>query len=194
MQQLDNYTKEKLTIDLTQANLIGILILIPIVVLFGVPFYFIWTPTIDIKAFMEAVSPWTLGLGLIRLLAWLVFGIIAHEFIHGLTWAIFATKGFKSIRFGVLWNMLTPYCHCKEPLTVRQYITGAITPAIFLGFLPCLYALFTGDTGVLIFGMFFTMAACGDFMIIHLIRKENGSDLVQDHPSEAGCYIYRKTK
>jgi hypothetical protein len=42
--------------------------------------------------------------------------------------------------------------------------------------------------------MFFTMAAAGDFMIINLIRKENKIDFVQDHPSEAGCYIYRKTR
>jgi hypothetical protein len=36
------------------------------------------------------------------------------------------------------------------------------------------------------------MAALGDFLIINLLRKENKSDLVQDHPSEAGCYLYRK--
>jgi hypothetical protein len=40
--------------------------------------------------------------------------------------------------------------------------------------------------------MFFTMAAGGDFLIINLIRKEKSSALVQDHPTEAGCYIYRK--
>jgi catechol 2,3-dioxygenase-like lactoylglutathione lyase family enzyme len=38
----------------------------------------------------------------------------------------------------------------------------------------------------------FTMAAGGDFLIINLIRKEKSSALVQDHPTEAGCYIYRK--
>ena len=34
----------------------------------------------------------------------------------------------------------------------------------------------------------------GDFLIINLLRKENKDDFVEDHPSEAGCYIYRKIK
>lgn len=119
-------------------------------------------------------------------------GIVLHELIHGITWAKFAKEGFKSIKFGVLWKMLTPYCHCKEALNVKQYIIGALTPAIVMGIVPSIIAIIIGDFGLLIFGMFFTMAAAGDFLIINLIRKENSSDLVQDHPSEVGCYIYRK--
>lgn len=88
--------------------------------------------------------------------------------------------------------MLTPYCHCKEPLNVRQYIIGAIAPAILLGIVPSIVAIMIGNPGLLLFGMFFTIAAAGDILIINLLRKENSSDLVQDHPSEAGCYIYRK--
>jgi hypothetical protein len=96
------------------------------------------------------------------------------------------------MKFGVLWKTLNPYCHCQEPLRVRQYIIGAITPAIILGFIPSILAIVIGNLELLLFGMFFTMAALGDFLIINLLRKENKSDLVQDHPSEAGCYIYRK--
>ena len=124
----------------------------------------------------------------------IIGGIIIHELIHGLVWSIYAKNGFRSIKFGVIWKMLTPYCHCKEPLLVKHYIIGAIMPAIILGFLPALYAMIVGDFGWLIFGIFFTMAAAGDFLIIDLLRKENRNDLVQDHPSEAGCYIYRKSE
>ena len=88
--------------------------------------------------------------------------------------------------------MVTPYCHCKEPLIVKHYIIGAITPAIILGFLPAVYSILTGNIGFLFFGIFFTMAALGDFMIINLLRKENLNSFVLDHPSEAGCFIYRK--
>jgi hypothetical protein len=102
--------------------------------------------------------------------------------------------GFKSIKFGVLWKMLTPYCHCKEALKVRQYIIGAITPAIIMGIIPSVIAILIGNFGLLIFGMFFTMAAGGDLLMINLIRKESSTDLVQDHPSEVGCYIYRKVE
>ena len=179
MHDLVNYKKEKLTIDLVWANVFALLILIPIVLVFGIPYYLIWKPTFDIKNLLDAIGPQ---------------GIVVHELIHGITWAMFAKDGFKSIKFGVLWKMLTPYCHCKEPLTVRQYIIGAITPAIFLGFIPSTLAIVVGNLGMLIFGMFFTMAAAGDFLIINLIRKEKKDDLVQDHPSEAGCYIYRKSE
>jgi len=45
-----------------------------------------------------------------------------------------------------------------------------------------------------IFVLFFTKAEAGDFLIIYLLRKEYMNDLVQDHPHEAGCYIYRQKK
>jgi hypothetical protein len=180
MQELENYKKEKLTIDLVWANIFGVLLLIPIVLIFGIPYYFL------------CLVPQDIAYGELYILGILILGIIVHELIHGITWAQFAKSGFKSIRFGILWKMLTPYCHCKEPLKVRQYIIGAITPAIILGLIPSLLAIIIGHLGLLIFGMLFTMAAGGDFLIINLIRKENIDDLVQDHPSEAGCYIYRK--
>ncbi len=192
MQELENYKKEKLTIDLAWANVFGILILIPIGLIFGLPFYFIWKPQTDIKQYLDSAGSQGAGLGFLLIFGILILGIVLHELIHGITWAKFAKEGFKSIKFGVLWKMLTPYCHCKEALTVKQYIIGAITPAIILGIIPAIIAIMIGNLGLLIFGMFFTMAAGGDFLIINLIRKESSSDLVQDHPSEAGCFIYRK--
>ena len=192
MQELENYKKEKLTIDLVWANIFGVLILIPIVLIFGIPYYFLWYTKVDLKNFMDGLVSRNIAFEGLYIFGILILGIIVHELIHGITWARFAKAGFKSIRFGILWKMLTPYCHCKEPLKVRQYIIGAITPAIILGIIPSLLAIIIGNLGLLIFGMFFTMAASGDFLTINLIRKENMDDLVQDHPSEAGCYIYRK--
>ena len=194
MHDLGNYKKEKLTIDLVWANLFALLILIPIVLVFGVPYYLIWNPTFDIKNLLDGIGPQGVGLVFAMIFGIFMLGIVVHELIHGITWALFTKNGFKSIKFGVLWKMLTPYCHCKEPLTVRQYIIGAITPAIFLGFIPSIIAIIVGNLGMLIFGMFFTMAAAGDFLIINLIRKEDKDDFVQDHPSEAGCFIYRKSE
>jgi Putative zincin peptidase len=109
-----------------------------------------------------------------------------------LTWAKFAKSGLKSIRYGVLWKYLTPYCHCKEPLFVRHYIVGAIMPGIVLGFVPCIAAILNGNLMLLEFGLLFTYGAGGDFMIYNLIRKEKKDTLVQDHPSKMGCIIYRK--
>jgi hypothetical protein len=192
MEELQDYQKEKLTIDLERTNIFAILILIPIVLVFGLPYYLLWKPKIDIENLIDNLGPQGAGLGLLICFSVLLLGIVVHELIHGITWAIFAKNGFKSMKFGVLWKTLNPYCHCQEPLRVRQYIIGAITPAIILGFIPSILAIVIGNLGLLLFGMFFTMAALGDFLIINLLRKENKSDLVQDHPSEAGCYIYRK--
>ena len=196
MEPIENYTKEKLTIDLVKANLYGLLLTIPVFILYGIPFYYLHfnnSTLLNLKDFLKSLD--AISIIAIPLLYFIVFlvGIILHELIHGITWAIFAKKGFKSIKFGVLWKMATPYCHCKEPLLVKQYILGAIMPAILLGFIPAIYALITGDFFVLMFGALFTIAAIGDFLIINLIRKEDMNSLLQDHPSEAGCYIYRAT-
>jgi uncharacterized membrane protein YvlD (DUF360 family) len=95
------------------------------------------------------------------------------------------------MKYGVIWKWLTPYCHCKEPLLVKEYIIGALMPAIILGFIPSIMAIFTGNITLILFGLFFTMAAGGDFMIINILRKEAMDSLVQDHSSKIGCYIYR---
>ncbi|MBN1145206.1 MAG: DUF3267 domain-containing protein [Bacteroidales bacterium] len=189
------FTKEKLTIDIVRANIYGIAIMFPIALIYGIPYFLLWKEqfTIDsLKNTLDNTHPAGVFIGFSSLIIIMIAGIILHELIHGITWALFASKGFKSIRFGVLWKMLTPYCHCKEPLKVRHYILGAIMPAIILGIIPAVIALFTGSFGLLLFALLFTISAIGDFMIINLLRKERMDDLAEDHPSEAGCYIYRK--
>lgn len=192
---LENYKQEKLTIDIMKANLYGILILVPTFFIYGVPYFLIWGDEMSLSGLRDILkgAPWMIGVGGLVVFVILIAGIVVHELIHGIVWARYAEKGFKSIRFGVLWKMATPYCHCKEPLQVKHYILGAIMPALVLGLLPALIALIAGNFALLIFGMFFTMAAVGDFMIINLLRKEDMNSLVLDHPSEAGCFIYRES-
>lgn len=195
MEQLENYQKEKLTINLVWANVFGLIIIAPIGLIYGLPWYLIWGNR-KIRYIFENLlfdeSPQNSGIKGLTIFLIVIVGIILHEFIHGLSWAMYAKKGFKSMKFGVLWSMLTPYCHCKEPLKVKHYIIGALTPAIFLGLIPAIVSIIFGYLDLLLFGIFFTIAAGGDFLIINLLKKENMNDLVQDHPSEAGCYIYRK--
>ncbi len=195
MQSLDNYSQEKLTIDLVYANTFAMLFLIPIFILFGLPYFLIWQDQFTIQYIKENLPKISIEWIYIKaflFLAFMVVGIVLHELIHGITWATFAKRGFKSIKYGVLWKMATPYCHCKEPLKVKHYLIGGIMPAILLGVFPSILALFIGNIGLLIFGMFFTLAAGGDFLILNLLRKENMNSFVQDHPSEAGCFIYRE--
>jgi Putative zincin peptidase len=186
MKEIEGYDKEELTIEAGRANGLALLYVIPFILIFGLPYSLIWRETMSVQNVGHIVLTFKLNLVTIMLL-----GIISHEFIHGLTWSLFAKKGLKSIYYGVLWKALMPYCHCDEPLRVRHYIIGAVMPAMILGFFPLIIALFMGSLGFFIFGMFFTLAAGGDFMIINMLRKENPNNLVQDHPSEIGCYIYQ---
>lgn len=189
MEEVEGYRKEKLTIDLVKANRTALFWLLPITLIYAVPYLFVWWGRIDLKeAWAELLGS---GRSWAIVVSAMFMGIVVHELIHGLVWSLFAKQGFRSIRFGVLWKYLTPYCHCKDPLQVRHYILGALAPAFFLGVLPGIWAIITGSFPLLLFGIFFTVAAMGDFLIVNLIRKEDPDALVQDHPSEAGCYIYR---
>ena len=182
------YEKVLKIIDIVKANNIGLKLLIPTILIYGLPFYLIWKDSISFKDLFSAGSGWVF-------LKWLTIflaGIVAHELVHGITWALYAKKGFRSIKFGVLWKYITPYCHCKEPLQIRHYLIGAITPFIFVGLLPAVYAIITGSINWLLFGIFYTVGAVGDFLIIKLLLPEKRNDYALDHPSEAGCYVYRK--
>lgn len=194
MNTIEGYKKELLTFDIMRANLYAIFAIIPVLILYGVPFFLLWRNSFSKMALKSFIDNHNLGIwgNAISILLVMTIGIVAHELIHGITWARYTKNGFKSITFGVLWKMLTPYCHCSEPLKVKHYITGAIMPAIILGFLPFIYSLFTGNGLWLLFGIFFTMAAVGDLMIVNLVRKEDMNSLVLDHPSEVGCYVFRK--
>lgn len=191
---MNNYKKVPLTIDIVKANIYGLIMFIPLILIYGIPFFLLWNEGFtkeNIAAFLDGLTLQALTKVPMLILIFLA-GVVLHELIHGIIWAIYAKNGFRSVTFGVMWKMLTPYCHCKEPLKVKHYIFGAVMPSIILGLLPALYAILTGNVPVLLFGMFFTMAAIGDFMVIYLLRNENMESLVEDHPSEAGCFVYRK--
>jgi len=194
MLQTENYTKEKLTINLVWANVFGFIILIPIIAIYATPFFLIWGEQyqdINIHDLLQNIKEQFFSHSLILFL-YIFGGIILHELIHGFFWSLYTSNGFKSIRFGIMWKMLTPYCHCKEPLKIKHYIIGAVMPAIILGVLPALIGIIIGALGWVIFGVFFTMAASSDFLIINLLKKERMNDFVQDHPTEAGCFVYRE--
>lgn len=194
MTELEDFKKEKKTIALAKANVYGFLLLIPIALIYLTPFYFLWEENVTLDAFNNLFVDVGVTTGLLTGLLFLLVvmvGVVFHELIHGITWAIFAKRGFQSIKFGILKEMLTPYCHCQEPLKLRQYMLGAMMPGLVMGVLPWLISLLVGSVPLLVFAIFFTMAAMGDLMIVQLIFKEDPKTFVLDHPSEAGCYVYR---
>ena len=172
---------EKKIIDIYKASKLALLLFVVFALLFGLAFYLIWKPVLAFS--------WQ---SILIFGALLIIGVVVHELMHGFVFGLFAKSGFKRIRFGVLWEYLTPYCHCSEPVKLKHYIIGALMPALILGFVPAIISLLNGSLMLLILGVIFISAAAGDFYIVWILRKESMNVFVQDHPSEPGCFIYRE--
>lgn len=186
----ENFEKEEKVIDLLKANLVSLKYLALFAMVFSVPFFLIWKTGFSLTLFNAE----NLYLKLFLPLLIMILGIVVHELIHGIFFAMYAKNGFKSIKFGILWKMLTPYCHCKEPLQIKHYSVALLAPFVILGIIPAVISLFTGNLVLLIFGILFSSAAAGDLMIYQLIKSENPEDYVQDHPTEAGYYLFKHKK
>lgn len=182
--------ERKETINIVIANIVSVgILLVSAIVLYGVFFLFYdyrdWLNADTLDSIMDRFVPYYLKFMII-----LVVGIIVHELIHGLTWGLCAKSGFKSISFGVMWKMLTPYCHCSEPLKVPHYAIGALMPLIALGLFPALVAICLKSLFWLTMAIIFIAAAAGDIMVVWKLRKENRDNMILDHPSEAGYLVY----
>ncbi|MBR5655855.1 MAG: DUF3267 domain-containing protein [Prevotella sp.] len=171
----------KVSIDIVKANGVAVIIMIVAIVVFLFPFFLIWSGPQSMSERFSISWGWFL-------LAVFV-GIIVHELIHGLTWSFYAKRGWRSISFGVMWKLLTPYCHCSEPLPIRGYMAGALMPFIVMGLIPAIVALFIGSLPLLTWGIIFIATAAGDLWMAWLLTKERPDCMVLDHPSEAGYYI-----
>lgn len=188
-----DYEEELKIINIEKANKLGAILLIPIFLFFTVLHLLLWKEeVIDYFRNSFTIPEMVKNVGLFFVA--MLIGIVLHELIHGVFFAMFAKQGFRSIRFGVIWEYLTPYCHCKEPLLIKHYRIGALAPAIILGLTPAVIGLIVGKYLITFLGIFFIAAAIGDFMVIHLLWNEKSTDYAQDHSSEAGCYVYRRVK
>lgn len=176
--------ERKETISIVKANVWSMVLLLAAGVVFGILFI------IGVKCFgIEARCG---KVGALVLMLSLLPSIVAHELIHGITWALFAKRGFRAISFGVIWKYLTPYCHCDEPLTKLHYMLGAFMPCLLLGIVPAVLSVVLGLVWLYLFGVIFISAAAGDLMVMWRLRKEKPAALVLDHPSEAGYLVYEE--
>ncbi|MEN8194080.1 MAG: DUF3267 domain-containing protein [Bacteroidota bacterium] len=176
----ENRTKRDLTFSFWATNFYAIILVLPIFIILFFMYSFIWeNPVISFK------YPY-----------WIIYimGVVVHELIHGFFAMKFTTQGIKSIKFGFAWKSLTPYCHCKEALTVKNYRIVLMSPLIILGIIPVLIGLLIGQNEIYGFGILFTLLAGGDLLIFWKLRKENQNSLVLDSPDKCGCEIYEAQK
>lgn len=179
------FRRVELTVSIVKANIFAAVLMIPLMILgFGL---FI----LKNRGFVLNMRPTGLLLFLVVMFAM----IVAHELIHGLSWAVFAEHHWKDIEFGFMKQYLTPYCCCGVPLSKGQYIFGALMPLIVLGVFPMIAGILTGSMPVLFLGIILADGAAGDILIVWKIlsyRSEAEQLVYIDHPTQAGGVIFEK--
>jgi hypothetical protein len=178
MRDPSSENKRDLSIPMAQANMIVLFLSIPVVILQFAVFLMLYNA--------DALRP-TGSLPLLVIAV--LLGIVIHELIHGLSWVIFGRKPFSAIKFGFQWKTLTPYAHLKEPVEVNAYRLGAFLPGFILGILVYILGLVFGNGDLFWFSLVHTSSAGGDWLILWLIRHVKAGMQVEDHPTNAGCYV-----
>lgn len=187
------YAKKDLTVGVAKANIIAVFIMLPFIIVAALVYSAV-NPIDDIDFASNGAEKFFLKF-LIFIAVYFVF-IVLHELIHGLTWGLFAKNHFKSISFGIIWEMVTPYCCCSEPLTKAQYIIGSAMPTLILGFIPAVISVIIGSPWLLTLSVLMIIGGGGDFFIILKIifyRNNGAGALYYDHPYECGVVVFEKS-
>ena len=190
----ENYIKEEVKINAIWANVFAFIVLAVAVVLFGIPFYMVWLKNVSMNRIYDtAMSLQTQLINFAIGLSVLILGIVVHELIHGVFFALFVENRFKSIKFGIMpaSKLFSPYCHCKNKLRINHYRIGGIMPLVILGIVPAVISIIIGNLLLLYFGIFFTMAAAGDILVFIKLMKEKKDTWIFDSPTEIGFDVYR---
>ena len=183
----EGYRKNDLTIGIVKANILVLLLAIPVIAI-GVLLFALKNP-------ISLLTP--IPQGSLLFIVLFVVLIVVHELIHGLTWSIFSEHHFKDIDFGFMKELLTPYCTCSTPLQKSHYILGALMPCIVLGLIPTVIGILIGSHLMFWVGIVMILSAGGDIMIVCKVlafKKQPGSKgiLIYDHPTQAGSVIFEK--
>ena len=120
--QQKGYKIKNMTITTQQAKYLGFLIMMPFMAFVFWMYYTVNGFDLDCISWGYAVA---LPLSIVCI-------VILHEFIHGITWCLFAKNHFHSIDFGIIWSSIAPYCTCSEPLKKWQYLLGTAMPTLVL--------------------------------------------------------------
>jgi hypothetical protein len=121
-----------------------------------------------------------------------VAGIIVHEVLHAAGWIVFGKLPISRVGFGFKLSTLTPYAHLREAVRARTYRIGILLPLLVLGVPPYVLGIFLDRQLIMIYGLFFVLAAGGDLLVLWLLRGISADAWVEDHPTKAGCWVYTR--
>lgn len=181
--EIDSSSFQEISITIEEAGHRALKMVVPFLLLSAVPFFIIHglsvinqISIIGFFIFVVSICP----------------GILAHELIHAMLFAIFIPGGFKSVHFGIDKKTLSPYCHPLVNMRVWAYRIGASAPLILLGIIPVILSFFNGNIAFMIFGFIFSIAAGGDIISLYMTRTLSSGDIIKDHSSKLGFYIISK--
>ncbi len=153
------------------------------------PFLFMWGYS-DSISFLgnihESFIQWV-GIFLIVILLFIFSLIIAsvlHELIHAAFFLPFLSSKFKGLKFGYMKEKMAIYVHLKDPISITGFRIGLIMPAIILGILPIIVGLLFGYLSILLFGIFLTVAAIGDLLLLVKTRNLHSGFMIKDLPDD----------
>lgn len=180
--EANGYQYEDATVSMLKANIMVFLLSIPICAVV------VWAYGGQ-HSILKAIE--TIRHNQLFVIAVLILSVPVHECLHGLGWYSFCKRKWKSICFGFALRTLTPYCHCREALTVKQYYAGLLLPVTVLGMIPAALAVLTGGPTVFFIALYNILLAGGDLAIALLILKYfKVRARLLDHPTECGCYAF----
>lgn len=160
--------------------LILLLMIIPFYFLGDQLFHLIWKHR---DAVFNPWLPWWIkGLSIVA-------GIVVHEALHGLVFALYAPGGFRSVSFGFNARLGAFYCHCSDPLPVRHYRRAGIAPFVLLGILPLLASYLTGMVWLKTFGLLLSIGGFGDLLVWLRLLRYPAALHILDHPEKLGFII-----
>lgn len=181
--QEQGYKTVELKLGALQANMLALVVAAPFLLAVIVPY-----------AVLHG-NPLAQNYNMVLFIVAMLVGIVVHELIHGLTWSFFTKDGWKSVEFGVIWQYMTPYCTCREPMKKTPMLLAALMPTMVLGILPAVIGIALGSPLLLLFGVVMIAGGGGDMLIsLNILRHRTGAKevLYLDHPYEIGTFVFEK--
>ena len=210
MEKIDENKNRKISISVTNANLLAIFILLIVAIILAVPFALIWHDSLgnsldtfvynSIEVIDNYLDKITSDLSfvsviLIFVIPLLILGIVGaigaglYLLIGGIVLACYAENGWKSVEFGSK-KMLTLYFRCKEPLNVRHCMMVNTMPTIILGIIPAIVSLCIGSKVLLVWAIYVITSGWVDIYIALKLAKEDKNAKVIDIQSEDEMGVY----
>lgn len=116
-------------------------------------------------------------------------GIIIHELIHAIAFICIGKAKRSDVKFGFIFKSMTPFAHCKVPLSMRAYKISILLPVILTGIIPLIIGLFINSLLTVFVAAVLIAGGIGDWMMYRKLRPFTNNAIVSDHPSEIGCIV-----